>query len=362
MRSFSPKLLLPICFFGYAVLANLALWHNGGWPGRAGALTDGGASQQIDRLYGDEMPHRTVAVAMVGALRYLLFHEGRNGVVPGHHGWLFTDEEFRQIPDRAIQRTADHIARVQGRLAAHGSQLVMMPLPAKLDMVRRFSHHHAAASLQERAYTTFVRAMAQRGIKVLDTRAALDRDFPAFFATDTHWTTEGTIAVAQALRHSGMVAIGADRYAVRPVPRQTFTGDLVKFVTTPEVAPHIGLLPEDIAPFEAVSLTGDSSGVRNLFDAPPPAPVALVGTSYSANASWSFLPALQLALRQDVVSYAEEGQGPIAPMQNFLSVTEGAGGTWPQYVLWEFPVRYLGDEALLNALPAPAPDQLAEVQ
>ncbi len=47
-------------------------------------------------------------------------------------------------------------------------------------------------------------------------------------------------------------------------------------------------------------------------------PVALIGTSYSANPNWNFVGALKEALRSDVVNYAEDGHGPILPMLTYL--------------------------------------------
>ena len=47
--------------------------------------------------------------------------------------------------------------------------------------------------------------------------------------------------------------------------------------------------------------------------------VAVVGSSYSANAKWSFEAQIKAAAGVDVINFAEEGKGPFKPMETFLS-------------------------------------------
>ena len=72
--------------------------------------------------------------------------------------------------------------------------------------------------------------------------------------------------------------------------------------------------------------------------------IALVGTSYSANALWSFEPQLKGALGADIVNYAEEGHGPIEPMRSFMAKLE-AGSISVKTVIWQVLLRYLDDDA-----------------
>ncbi|MCY1242397.1 putative alginate O-acetylase AlgJ [compost metagenome] len=69
-------------------------------------------------------------------------------------------------------------------------------------------------------------------------------------------------------------------------------------------------------------------------------PVALIGTSYSANPNWNFVGALKQALNSDVVNYAEDGHGPILPMLSYLK-SDAFKNSPPQVLIWEFPERYL---------------------
>jgi len=50
--------------------------------------------------------------------------------------------------------------------------------------------------------------------------------------------------------------------------------------------------------------------------------------------------ALKQALHSDVVSYAEDGHGPILPMLSYLKSDDFKNNP-PQLLIWEFPERYL---------------------
>ena len=72
-------------------------------------------------------------------------------------------------------------------------------------------------------------------------------------------------------------------------------------------------------------------------------PVALAGTSYSANTLWSFESHLRNELQTDVLNVAEEGKGPFDPMSTYLEQLEVGDLNYPKLVLWEIPIRYLDD-------------------
>jgi alginate O-acetyltransferase complex protein AlgJ len=69
-------------------------------------------------------------------------------------------------------------------------------------------------------------------------------------------------------------------------------------------------------------------------------PVALVGTSYSANPLWNFAGFLEEALQTDVINAAEEGQGPFETMKTYLASAAFRDNP-PELVVWEIPERYL---------------------
>ncbi len=346
------KLTVPLAFFGYAAFANLALFTSEAEKPVPQALLNGGFTSEIDTLYRAHLPHRAPAVGLVGAVRYLTLNEGRKGVVAGENGWLFTDEEFRDqsIALQGLSETIDWIVTVQQELEAYGTELVLVPIPAKIE----FSHtsgHDGQINAIAATYDTFVADTIEAGVKTVDTRSALASADLAFFPTDTHWTIEGAAAVAERVSQSGMIATGSEAFERVALETVSFEGDLVSFVTSEKLAPVIGLPAETVAPYVANLLTSDAqTGSLDLFGVDMAAPSVLVGTSYSANPNWSFLEALKLSLSQDIVNYAQEGRGPVAPMQDFLDALDPTEA--PPVVIWEFPVRYLSDPSLYDALKA----------
>src|SRR5690349_2986580 len=95
----APAFVLPVLFLGYAVVANYEFVSGLGrdiaeMPKSASAYLNGEAAIKIDDYYKKIMPHRLPSIDVMGAARYLLFSEGRRGVVVGNDGWLFSREEF----------------------------------------------------------------------------------------------------------------------------------------------------------------------------------------------------------------------------------------------------------------------------
>ncbi|MEJ6402669.1 alginate O-acetyltransferase AlgX-related protein [Yoonia sp. 2307UL14-13] len=343
------KTLIPAAFFGYTAFANYTLVTGDVAPPPVEGVMKGAFAQELDGIYRSNLPHRDVAVSWVGAARYALLNEGRDGVVTGRDGWLFSDEEFRDASaGLPLSETIDWIARAEADLQAVGSALVVVPLPAKLEIDAARSGSDDAVGRMALTYDEFLKALGDAGIAYVDTRPALVGLDRAFFATDTHWTVQGASAVAQTVAASDVIGRGQVRFVREVQPEQPFTGDLVTFVTSDGLAPLIGLPEERIIPYKAVETISDNDGALDLFGTDGPAAIALVGTSYSANPRWSFLAALKLSLDTDVVNYATEGQGPIAPMQAFLDSIDPAA--LPPVVIWEFPVRYLSDPALFEAV------------
>uniref|UniRef100_A0A2A3JQQ4 AlgX/AlgJ SGNH hydrolase-like domain-containing protein n=1 Tax=Alloyangia mangrovi TaxID=1779329 RepID=A0A2A3JQQ4_9RHOB len=146
---------------------------------------------------------------------------------------------------------------------------------------------------------------------------------------------------------------GSAQFTQVPGAEVRFTGDLVSYVTSGELAPLVGLSAERVTPYEAVSIPSGQEAALDLFgEAGAGEVVDLVGTSYSANPNWSFAEALKLELGRDVINYATEGQGPFVPMRDYLQ--KRAPETAATTVLWEIPLRYLLDPELPETLAAEA--------
>ena len=356
LATFAPGFVLPVLFLGYAVVANTEFIAGLGrdiaeMPNSASAYLSGEAAEQIDSYYKKIMPHRLPSIDLMGAGRYLLFREGRPGVVVGNDGWLFSKEEFdatlKRTPDLAEAATG--LAEVRDLLAAKGIELVIVPLPAKADIYREHVSYAAIAEDLERLYTDFRGVLDTAGIRSIDTRAPLlaaKAEGQLFLATDTHWTPLGASVVADAVGATlGRRDTAYTLADSQPVERE---GDLSKFIVTGELAPLVGLGPETVTPRAAIAPT--AAAPADIFG-PSSIPFVLTGTSYSANDQWSFGESLKVALGSDVLNVAEEGQGPIAPMRKLLAGTTLTDNP-PEMVIWEFPVRYLGQPELWKEQPA----------
>ena len=341
------RYVLPVAFLGYGAFVNYALLTEGRL---AVDLTDrplsGGLTAQVDEVYKKGLPLRDDAVGLIGAMRYSLMGEGRKGVIVARDGWLFTTEEATAMVEPMAEPVA-RIAAIRDQLAAMGVTLVMAPLPAKSDLEADHAGWPDLSAAQARRHADFLAALEAAGVTAVDLRPdllAAAGSGQAFFATDTHWTVEGAAVAAQSLAR-GLRDLGLapepKAYHAEAAPEEGFTGDLVSFVTTPGMAPLLGLKAEAVTPLRAVAAEDDLTG-GDLFGGPAAGGIALVGTSYSANPRWSFADSLILALGADVVNHAEQGLGPVKPMRAMLDDPAFAAAP-PSLVIWEFPVRYLAD-------------------
>ena len=338
------RYILPVVFFGYAPFANLAYFEEPGGklaPFDLGVLK-GTLTASFDTAYKTSMPHRDASIGLIGAARYVLAGEGRKGVIAGKDGWLFTAEEARP-PIDGLGATLDQIGAIRRQLASRGATLIMVPVPAKMDIEASKADAPELSAYLERLYGEFLGGLKRTGVDAVDTRGALlAQGEQAFFATDTHWTVAGAKTVAQSIAASGLIKLGQAEITVKAMPLQTLTGDLVSYVTTDAIAPLLGLPPEHVAPYEASVV--ESADLGDLFG-PQTIDIVLVGTSYSANPNWSFAEALKLSLKSDVLNAAAQGQGPVKPMLDYLA-SDGLRDAPPKIVIWEFPLRYLTDPAL----------------
>ena len=201
------RYILPVVFFGYAPFANLAYFEEPG--GKLAPLNmdvlKGTLTASFDSAYKTAMPHRDASIGLIGAARYVLAGEGRKGVIAGKDGWLFTAEEAR-APIKDLNQSLDQIADIRRQLAARGAALVMVPVPAKMDIASDQAGAPQLSAYMESLYGNFLNGLRRGGVKVVDTRVglvALGDD--AFFATDTHWTINGAKTVAKTVAASGLI-------------------------------------------------------------------------------------------------------------------------------------------------------------
>jgi alginate O-acetyltransferase complex protein AlgJ len=340
-----------IALLGFAASLAVGAWVNvafvaSGAAPRPSSFTsaewlDGEATAAIDRAYDEALPLRETGIELFGSLSWALFEEGRPGVVVGEYGWLFSREEY-ETDAGSPARTEAAVAAIEGvarLLSERGVALVVALVPPKAllggEAVRR-PLPEEPRSRTERARAALIAA----GVAVPDLAAALAPS-TSFLSNDTHWTSAGALRAAAAVAEAAarLVDLPKTPFTAEPQPATDHVGDLMRYVRAPFARPS-SLPPQDtLAPIFAV---GDVDADA-LFGGPATAPVALVGTSYSADPRFSFEAALKIALQADVQNFAKEAGGPFQPMADYLSDT--AGEEPPKLVVWEIPVRYLDDYA-----------------
>lgn len=346
------RLVLPVLLFGYGITANLAVLTGPPTPLTLPRdnLLAGGLTHDFERLYKTTLPHFSPSFGWIGALRYTLLGEARSGAVVGQDGWLFTAEEARALPNASARRAIiDQIQTVQSRLAAQGTELAILVLPAKIDIARAQSPDPVLSANMAGLQADFLTDLRDAKILAIDPRPAMiGQEKRVFFATDTHWTPFGAGLAAQAVGENvpqGPLIFTSQKTSAKPL-----TGDLIRFVTEDRLAPMIGLIPEEVT----LSTLTAATAPADIFDAAP-TDIVLIGTSYSANLDWGFADALTRVLGRDVANHAALGLGPVRPMLTYLQ-SEDFQTNPAKLVIWEFPIRYLADPWPVDTPDAPVSD------
>ncbi|MFW5688807.1 MAG: alginate O-acetyltransferase AlgX-related protein [Spirochaetota bacterium] len=278
--------------------------------------------------------------------RWVLFGEGRPGVVVGSDGWLFTREEFLYYEDEArqVEHCLDYSSTVRDTLAESGIELVVALVPAKARIHEERLGRRPLPSYTRDRYANFRAALVERGIAAPDLAAALAAVGPgeeAFLRTDTHWTPAGASAAAEALAAdiaSVLERTSASRisYVRRRGETVVHEGDLLSFIPLGPFQERFGPEPDRVASVTTQATSEPDVGLFGEIEIP----VTLVGTSYSAGELWDFAGAIQRSVEADVLNVAVSGEGPFVPMRDYLE-SETIRDTPPRVVVWEIPERYL---------------------
>lgn len=354
--------LHAVLFAALVVLTSaLALQRAGSFEAGPGQddLVDGRLAHAFESHYDAVFPARGFGINLWAALDYVLFREGRPGVVVGHDGWLYSDEEFRLGNEAEAEATRNlhAIVAVHDSLAERGVRLLVAVVPAKARVYPEHLGARRPPPLHDGAYARLQALLKAAAIPSAELYAPLRRgrvDAEAYLRTDTHWTPYGARIAASAIRDAaiplGLRPVATTKFRGVLDGRAPYRGDLLNFLP---LDPYFAwLLPPPDAlertHTEAPLAAGDLLG-----DAAPPR-IALVGTSYSANPLWDFAGALEQALHEPVANYAKDGTGPFAPMFAYLG-SEDFRRAPPQLVIWEFPERYLPTRQPLADGPKTAP-------
>ncbi|MCP5163045.1 MAG: hypothetical protein H6999_05120 [Hahellaceae bacterium] len=302
----------------------------------------GELSRKFEQRYDSQFFIRDAAIEAWATLQYLLFKEGAPGVVVGRDGWLFTNEEYLVPANYAtvLQGHMAHVTRVQAQLQAQGKQLILLPVPMKLDIYAEHSERQIPERVSQ-VYDDFLQQLQSEGIAVAPIRSAFLAQAPSeklYLSHDTHWTPAGAQLAATTFAAAFPELKGTTAYQSHPRGEKELAGDLTHFLKVhPQAAPEI-FTPDVIPLFETLK-TSNSLDDGALFGEAAES-IALVGSSYTKIDDWNFAGFMKEALQQDLVVKAVEAKGPFQAMEDFLASPLLTNADI-QTVVWEFPVRVL---------------------
>lgn len=346
------RLLIPLSFLGYSAFylastADAFRYSLQTWALEKTQLSDGSLTKAIDSAFANLAPHQAMAVDLAGSLRFALFGELKPGAVRGRDGYLFAETEIvfsSQVPSR-VAFAATQISKVKDILRSMGIELILVPLPTKMDVERHHHDYQDAARVAEQAYADLISQAQSLGVRTVDARSVWQGAGSGgnlTHRTDQHWTVHGAAVVAQAVarvvgpQDAGLVKL-------TPTPETLFfQGDLARFIGSEDVSASMGYPVEVIRPL--------------LASYAPPLAIAdpdytLVGTSESVDTRWSFAALLESNLQARVDNKAMSGLGPLYPMWQAIRQMNDSS---PRTVIWEFPVGAIFKDNELyveNALP-----------
>lgn len=310
---------------------------------KAGWL-DGRNQKIIEERFDGAVAHHDPSVSAWGKAGYVLFGEGRKGVLIGTDGWLFSTEEFAR-PDgfqENITRNIAAVVAVKEKLTTSKTALFIVPVPSKARVYGVHLGTYTFPAYWQAQYGRVTDSLGRHGIAHVDLMSVMGKakqDRPLYLRTDTHWTPDGARRAAQAVA-AGITAsfpyLTFEPSAFRAIPgeEEDYSGDLMRYVPVGDKAADYGLIPDRLRRFAP----DKEGGNDNLFDESVPS-VVLVGTSYSADERWPFDLFLKESLQTDILNQAEEGQGPFTVMDNFLN-SDVYKKHPPRLVIWEIPERY----------------------
>ncbi|MBC3413274.1 alginate O-acetyltransferase [Pseudomonas sp. SWRI107] len=363
------RITYSLSFMG--LLVGLGAWSLGGLESfnRTEQMTvlNGKLAKAAETHYDEQFPIKRLGTNLWAALDYKLFNEGRPGVVLGREQWLFTDEEFNPAAD-AEQQMQDNLALVRGvrdTLQRQGVQLVLAIVPAKARLYAEYIGKETPASLHDDLFNRFHAQARQANVLAPDLLAPLEQAKArgqVFLRTDTHWTPLGAEVVAQAVaetvKRQQLLDAEPQTFITEAGASAPYKGDLTNFLPLDPLFSNLLPSPDNLQQRSTRPADAEGQGGGDALFADTQIPVALVGTSYSANPHWNFLGALQQALHSDVANYAEDGHGPLLPMLKYLQ-SDAFKNAPPQVVVWEFPERYL---PMKNDLSSFDPQWIAQLK
>ena len=336
-------------------LALSAVWQARGGAEAANAQTafNGEWAALYEKTFDKTLYFHEASKVFWGVLNYTLFNEGREGVIIGDDGWLFTSEEFTfpRNADQNIKNNLDYIQQVHTLFQKQDIELVIALLPAKARLYKEYLGPHTFPKDIQPVYHDIRKTLQGHNIFVSDIFSVMKKkkkDTELFLHTDTHWTPAGAELAARHIadevdNNLADMNLPATNYESQLDKTLDHEGDLLRYIPLGALQDDIGPAKDSLITLKTEKIPSDnveqSLSADSLFGNQV-IPVTLVGTSYSANPFWNFDGFLKEALGTELLNAADEGMGPFETMEKYLK--DGAfKENPPQLVIWEIPERYV---------------------
>jgi alginate O-acetyltransferase complex protein AlgJ len=301
----------------------------------------------IEEIFKDVFPIKDFSTGLLNAISLAVFDETRKGLVKGDDGWFFSDEEFSWNRKSAAM-VEKHFGFVQDAIAdleAAGVEPIILLIPEKADIYRDKLGSIRPPASRATFYDEIRTRLTALGVQVPDLRTTFleaRKGTDVFLKADTHWTVAGAGVGAREVASSlaADTSLAREPYTLSAEPEVPHSGDLLKFANLSIFSGLVALPQETITPVSAKKAEADLDDL--LADGQAGPQLAVVGSSYSANATWSFEAQLKAATGVEVINFAEEGKGPFKPMETFLS-EKLPSMQGLKYVVWEMPLRYFDE-------------------
>lgn len=314
------------------------------------SLMKGTWSPVFEKSLGDALPISQPVRNFWGRTEFILFREGRSGVLIGQDNWLFTDEEFSCLSHakQNFEQNLQYISEVQKIMSGKNVKLVVAVIPAKARFYQTYLGVNRMTDCRKNIYKDIMSYLLQNKIESVDLlqafNSAENRD-SLFLRTDTHWAPEGARVAADAIAKSvsnaflsTLEALPHKDYLTRLGEQKEHRGDLTRYtpgVTELDLSSDKLITLQTEQNIDPAQVQSDDLG---LFGDDTPK-LTLVGTSYSANVLWNFAGYLKEYIKADVLNMADEGLGPFTVMNKYLE-SKAWKDSPPSIVIWEIPERY----------------------
>lgn len=312
------------------------------------SLFSGKLARNFEQRYDKSFSLRQIGLNVWTAFQYTVFKEAKKGLMIGSDGWFFSAEEFVVSADgqQAFNANMDFISQASATLARRDIGLIVVLIPSKARLLKPHTGRHQPDKLHREMYPLVIKTLNSKHIITVDglqEMRAHDSSESLYLKTDTHWSPQGAELIASrtaALLYQKLpqLSLAQQEFITETSGEQSLQGDLLRFLPLSPLFDHLMPTAESIDISQTYAAEEDSLFAADFSE--DTGQVVLLGTSFSADRRWNFDGALKQALAVDLQNLAEQGQGPIVPMADFLNDQLSTAGNL-KLVIWEIPERYL---------------------